>query len=269
MSLEGRTRDLSEAGVLVSADASDLPVGKPVKLELTHPVSGDRLEVEGNVSRHVEAEGTVAAVGIEFGEDLSDGDLSAFVEEVHRAEEELQRTGIYGEIEELGMVALLRMLGTTAKQGTLTIASGVEEGSLDFENGVLRHAELADLRGVKALSRFLSWDRGRFEFHARLGAADGEPVDLPLEEAIQEAIRHHGDLIQAELTGVLEPTARFSIDGERLLGEESLTRTQEAVLDLVAASFSVRRILDVIPQPDAEVIEALKSLLQGGVIRPA
>ena len=48
MSLEGRTRDLSEVGVLISADASDLPIGKAVKLELAHPVSGDRLECRGH-----------------------------------------------------------------------------------------------------------------------------------------------------------------------------------------------------------------------------
>jgi Tfp pilus assembly protein PilZ len=268
MSLEGRTRDVSEAGVLVSADASGLPTGTAVKLELAHPESGERLEVEGKVSRHVETEGTVAAVAIEFGGTAGGEKLAEFVDDVHRAEKELERAGIYGAIEELGIAALVRMLGTNVRQGTLTLVSGVEEGSIDFEKGMLRCVRLGELRGVKALSRFLAWKKGSFEFHARLGPAEREPVAIALEDAIQEAMRQHEDLIRTERTDILDPTACFAIEGERLLGESGLTKTQEAVLDLVAASFTVRRILDVIPQPDAEVIDALRSLLDGGGIRP-
>jgi Tfp pilus assembly protein PilZ len=268
MSLEGHTRDLSRSGALVSADASDLPVGKAVTLELVHPVTGEELEVEGSVSRHVETEGTVAAVGIEFGPEASDDGVAAFVEDASQAETERQRTGIYGAIQELGMAALLRMFALNARRGTLTVTSGVEDGTIGFENGILRHVQLGEVRGVKALSRFLTWERGDFEFHARLDPADGEPVAVAVEEAIQEAIRQREDMIRAELTDMLDPAACFAIDGEALRGENGLSKTEEAVLDLVAARFSVRRILDVIPQPDAEVIEALRSLLDGEVIRP-
>ena len=37
-SLDGRTRDLSQTGVLVSADGSELPIGKLIRLELEHPI---------------------------------------------------------------------------------------------------------------------------------------------------------------------------------------------------------------------------------------
>ncbi len=268
MSLEGHTRDLSRTGALISADASDLPIGKAVKLELVHPVTGEEFEVEGAVSRHVETEGTVAAVGIEFGPETSDEGVAAFVEDASQAETERQRSGIYGAIGELGMAALLRMFALNARRGTLTVSSGVEDGSIGFENGILRQVQLGEVRGVKALSRFLSWDQGNFEFHARLDSTDAEPLSVAVEEAIQEAIRQREDMIRAELTDMLDPAACFAIDGERLRGENGLSKTEEAVLDLVAARFSVRRILDVIPQPDAEVIEALKSLLDGEIIRP-
>ena len=84
----------------------------------------------------------------------------------------------------------------------------------------------------------------------------------------QEAIRQREELIRAEFNGILDPAACFAIDGEALHGESSLTKIEEAVIDLVAARFSVRRILDVIPQPDADVFAALKSLLDGEIIRP-
>jgi hypothetical protein len=268
ISLEGRTRDLSESGVLISADASGLPIGKAVKLELVHPVSGERLGVEGAISRHVETEGTVAAVGIEFGAEEADGDVAAFLEDVNRVERDLKGAGIYGAIEVLGMAALVRMFGTTANRGTLTVISGVEDGSIGFENGTLRYVQLGELRGVKALSRFLSWEQGSFEFYARLDPAEGEAGALGLEDAIQEAIRQRDELIQAGLSGSLDPGACFKIDGETLLGESGLTKVEEAVLDLVAAGFSVRRIVDVVPEPDAEAIKAVKSLLDREIIRP-
>jgi hypothetical protein len=269
ISLEGRTRDLSEAGVLVSADASDLPIGKAVNLELAHPVSGDRLEVDGTVSRHVETEGTVAAVGIEFGRDAADSGVATFVNEVSQAEQELKRAGIYGVIEELGMQTLVHMFGMNAKRGTLTLVSGVEDGSVGFESGTLREARQGELRGVKALARLLSWERGSFEFHARLDPVEGEPDAMPLEDALAQAARQHEDAIQATHAGTLGPATRFTIDGEALRGELGLTKSQEAVLDLVAVGFTVRRILDVIPQPDAEVVEALQSLLDAEILRPA
>jgi PilZ domain/Domain of unknown function (DUF4388) len=267
MSLEGRTRDMSESGVLISADASGLPIGKAVKLELLHPVSGERLEVEGEISRHIETEGTVAAVGIEFSGEAAEGEVSSFLEDVSQVERELKRTGIYGVIEVLGIAALVRMFGTTATQGTLTLVSGVEDGSIGFENGMLRYVQMGELRGAKALSRFLSWEQGTFEFHAHLDPAEDEAAPLVLEDAMQEAIRQREELIQVGLSCSLAPAACFKIDGKTLLGESGLTKIEEAVLDLVAAGFSVRRILDVIPEPDAEVIKAVKSLLDGEIIR--
>jgi Tfp pilus assembly protein PilZ len=268
ISLEGRTRDLSEAGALVSADASGLPVGKDVTLELVHPDTGEQVEIEGTVSRHVETEGTVAAVGIEFGAETSGDEVGTFVEDVSQAEEERQRNGIYGAIGELGIATVVRMLATNAKRGTLTVISGAEDGSMGFENGILRHVQLGETRGVKALSRLLSWERGRFEFHAQLEPVDGDPLNTAVEEAIQQATHQREDLVRIESTDLLDPAACFKIDAEALRSERGLTKTEEAVLDLVAVRFSVRRILDVIPQPDAEVIEALRNLLDGKIIQP-
>jgi hypothetical protein len=268
LSLEGRTRDISESGVLISADASGLPIGKAVNLELVHPVSGERLEVEGEISRHVETEGTVAAVGIEFGGKGVEGRVAAFLEDVSQVERELKRTGIYGAIEVLGIAALVRMFGATAERGTLMLVSGVEEGSIGFENGMLRYVQMGELRGAKALSRFLAWEQGTFEFHAHLDPVDGEEDPIVLEEAIQEAIRQREELSEVGLTCRFEPTDRFRIDGKALLGESGLTKIEEAVLDLVAAGFSFRRILDVLPEPDAEVLKAVKHLLDGEIIRP-
>lgn len=269
MSLGGRTRDLSEAGVLVSADASDLPIGKRVALELVHPVSGESMAVEGTVARHVETEGTVAAVAIEFSSDAPSTGVEAFVKSVREFEADQRRRGIFGAVEELGAERLVRMFGSAAEQGTLSVVSGQEEATICFEKQTLRHAQLGELQGVKALARVFSWQHGCFEFHARLDPGLPEAEPIALGEAIAEAREQCAERMRSGLVESLDPAAHFRVDRQKLLAGGVLTQTQEAVLDLVAAGFSVRRIIDVIPESDAEVAEALAQLKQRGIILPA
>src|SRR4030095_6611579 len=118
VSLEGRTRDVSESGVLLSVDGSDLPVGKGVRLTLVHPDTGERVEVQGRVARHVEGAGTGAAVAIDFEVGTPANALSGFVRDVQALEARRGARGIAGAIEELGMGNLLQMFGPVSRGGT-------------------------------------------------------------------------------------------------------------------------------------------------------
>ena len=266
LDLSGRTRDLSQSGVLVSTDGTDLPVGRKVRLELQHPESGRPIEVRGRVSRHVEGEGTVAAVGISF-EDTGDEGLAAFVEEVRQNEERQVESGITGVIQELGMANLIQMLGQSSPLGTLTASHGSEEGIVAFEHGQLRYAQLGGLSGVKALARMLSWDEGAFEFRAHVDPITDEDEPQHLEMAILEAVRQ---LDEAKLADAprFRGDQTFRIDREALGAQSGLPKAEEAVLDLATAGFTVRRILDVIPESDAQVFEALTSLAEAGILLP-
>ena len=62
--LSGRTRDLSPTGLLVSVDGEELPVGRDVRVEFTHPTTRAVIEIPGKVVRHIESEGVVPAVAI-------------------------------------------------------------------------------------------------------------------------------------------------------------------------------------------------------------
>jgi hypothetical protein len=48
--------------------------------------------------------------------------------------------------------------------------------------------------------------------------------------------------------------------------ETELSKTEAAVIDLVRAGFSVRRMVAIIPEPDPEIHRALASLHDQGVI---
>lgn len=266
VSLDGRTRDLSESGVLLSVDGNDLPVGKGVRLTLVHPDTGERVEVQGRVARHLEASGTVAAVAIDFEPGSPATALSGFVRDVQALEARRRARGISGAIEELGMGNLLQMFGQFSRGGTLTAASGAEEGVVAFERGRLRYCRLGSLAGTKALARLLSWEQGHFEFHAEVDALPEEGTPLSLEAALLEAARQLDEMRRLE-PGNLDPSARLRLDTEALAGHrEPLSKTEEAVVDLAAAGLSIRRLLDVIPESDAQILEAIRTLAGRGLV---
>jgi hypothetical protein len=266
--VEGVTRDLSESGALISGDASELPPGKTVRLQLRHPETGDPVEVRGRVSRHLETPGTVAAVSVEFEVPAERRpDLAALVRAAEQVHQERTAAGISGRIEELGMPSLIQMLGRSSPQGTLSATSGTEEGVLAFEGGNVRYVRLGATRGLKAFARMLQWSEGSFEFHAHVDALDVEDEPLRLEAALLEAMRRI-DEAQRAGTAPLDPTGRFQVDRVALAAVGALAKVEEAVVDLATAGFTVRRILDVVPEDDAQVSAALLALVEQGVLRP-
>lgn len=267
VSIDGRTRDLSESGVLISADASELPVGKRVALSLRHPETGERVQVAGRVTRHEQGEGAVAAVAIAFEGPHDDPALAAFVEAARESEAQRGREGIRGNIDEIGMASLLQMLAQSSRQGTLTVTRGSEEGVVAFDGGRLRYARLGAARGRKALMRLVAWPEGRFVFHAAVDPLDEEDEPASLDALLLDAARV---LDEAAHAGgpALDPGASFRLDRGALASNGGLSKTEEAVVDLAAADFTVRRMLDVIPEDDGEIRRAIGALVEKGVIVP-
>ena len=266
--VEGVTRDLSESGALISADASALPPGKTIRLQLRHPETGDPVEVNGRIARHLATPGTVAAVSVEFEvPEERKPDLAALVRAAEQVHQQRAAAGIAGRIEELGMPNLIQMLGRSSPRGTLSVTSGTEEGLLAFEAECLRYARLGSTRGIKALTRMLRWSAGSFEFHAHVDALEVEDEPVRLEAALLEAMRR---IDEADRSGdaPLDPTGRFQVDRAALAGIGNLAKVEEAVVDLATAGFTVRRILDVVPEDDAQVSAALLSLIEQGVLQP-
>ena len=267
LSLDGRTRDISDTGVLVSADASELPIGKTVQLQLQNPETGEQFSVAGKVSRHIEGEGTVAAVGVDF--EPADGQrtqLQGFVDDAKRIEAERTEGGISGRIEELGMANLLQMLCNSSQLGTLTARVGAEEGVFAFEDGVVRYVRLGSLRGIKALSRMFTWEAGRFQFHSHVDDLDEEDDSIPLTNALLEAARQLDEAVRPGLRQ-FDPRTTFSVDLSAIPSTE-LTQVENAVLELAMPGLTLRRILDVIPETDATVLEAIAAMAERGVMTP-
>jgi len=266
--LSVRTRDLSATGVLVGLEGlSPAPVGETVRLSLPHPRTGETLEVEGRVVRHLESEGGVPALAVAFTErEALRPDVVRFVEELGSLGHARSLAALRGDLGSTGLAALLQELSSVSPEGVLTVTRGPEEGRVVFRDGRLRAARLGSVSGTKALSRMLAWTGGRFEFHPQAEAGADEE-ELGLEHALLDATRQ---LDERASTGSLPVPldARLGVLAASDAEESGRTKTEEAVVDLARAGLPVRAILDVIPEEDAAVLRALAGLLDRGVLGP-
>lgn len=265
----GRTRDLSPTGLLISVDGEELPVGRDVRVELTHPKTGEKIDLAAKVVRHIEGEGVVPAVALALKPGAKRADLERFVADVKQIDAERQKGGIRGPLEELGGASMLQMFAALSKQGTLTVTHGAEEGVVAFENGLLALAHVGSVKGVKALARILSWRDGFFEFRAHVDPLAETGTPMSMEGAILDALRVLDE--SNRLSGPQLPaSAKLEVARDRLEATgQPLGKTEQAVLELAAAGFTVRRILDVIPENDAAIRSAIAFLLDRGIIRLA
>jgi Tfp pilus assembly protein PilZ len=263
--VEGHTRDLSRCGVLVSVRGEGIPRGEKVRLSLTHPTTGESREVDGVVMRDIQTDGTVAGLGIAFEPPENEReDLERFVDEIQTTEHTRRMGGINGGIAEVGIQNLLQMFVSFMPTGTLTLQQGEHEGLIGFENGMLCFARLGAASGLKAMVRLLSWTEGRFEFHASLDAVEESEARMPLEAALFEAVRllDEGEQIDRSCLPA-DAKLRITKPGTEW---DDLSKIELTVLELVQAGFTVKRMVDLIPEPDPEIYRALAALYDSGTI---
>ena len=266
--LHAYSRDISSSGVMVSIFSGSVRVGSRVKLTLDHPDTSELFEVAAFVAREVETGEDVIALGMEFQpEDGTKPDLERFVSEIQSAQHTRRLGGIGGPIDDLGPQNVLQMFGMSAPAGTITFRRGEEEAVIGFESGLIRFVSLGAWTGMKALLRILAWREGMFEFCARLDDFhSATKAPLPLEAALLDALRQQDELSDLDL-GRIPAEARVAVAGDlAALSDSPPSKTVEAVLDLAEAGFTVRRIVDVLPDTDLEIYRALGELADAGVV---
>jgi Tfp pilus assembly protein PilZ len=267
ISLSGHTRDISLCGVLVSAPGDSMPVGTRVQLTIDHPSNGQSLGVEATVTRQVASKGGVVALAIEFDPPPEQqDDVHSFIADLQSAEHSRRLGGMRGSLTEIGPQNLLQMLSKTAPCGTLTVQHENEEAVIGFEEQMLCYAQLGPVSGMKALTRVLGWEEGAFEFHARFEPMMSEHPPMLLDAALLEATRNLDELRTLDLSVLpLNATVCFQSTPAGPGGAEA-SKVESAVLDLSRGKLTIRRIIDLIPEPDVEILRAITFLADLGSI---
>lgn len=268
----GRTRDLSDSGVLVSVEGEPVPVGHDVALTLEHPRTGDSMELHGRVVRHVTSDdGEVTALGIQFVvPEQRSGEVERFVADVKACEHSRRLGGIHGPISELGAEALLKMFMGSAPRGTLVLRRGAHEGRIVFEDGRVRGARLGRAKGMKAFKALLRWREGEFEFFTRPEEVDAGQEPLSLDAAVRRLEDISATLAPEpglEPERALPPDdTKLSVNVALVKALRGLDKTESAVIELATVGMTIGKIVDIIPEPEDETRAALGSLLERGLI---
>lgn len=327
--LVGQTRDVSASGLLLEVKGEPVPVGDSVSLILDHPVTGEKMQVEGRVVRHVKSSrGQVTAMGVELAQSgARQTEVASFMSDVQATEHSRRLGAINGPIAELGISNLLQMFASTMPQGTLSVVNDDADGTIGFESGQLLWAEIDGLHGQPALETMLALRSGYFELESRLVeplAGRDDPVSLeaailealcaldegnrdaastPAPEEVKAKPRRKAsgskraakaprpknahkvpasskpvgkialEKVAAEAAKPAPPPRRtkspatFRIDVDAL--EESrddLDQTETAVVELAQVGMNVDKMLEVIPEPQIEVLIAIDALVARGVL---
>lgn len=267
---EGRTRNISRYGALVDPYGDPVPIGEAITITITHPSTGEELEVHGTVQRHeVSESGEVTGLGVEFHLPEADAENNTrFLEDVQRREHSRRLGAMTGPIEELGISTLLTMFGTCSAGGTLTVSHQGDEGFVVFQDGMLRAARLGSAAGQQALTRMMAWRSGIFEFEVHVDASRFEGPPVPLERALLEALRGAEEKRPEKIMLRSNTKLRVDTDAAEDAGT-ALSQTDRAILELAGAGMTVGKIVEIIPESKSQVTGALAKLVKRGVISPA
>jgi type IV pilus assembly protein PilZ len=265
--VRGRTRNLSKSGVLIDVQEGTAAIGERVRVSLPHPAGGEGLALDGAVVRAATSAGRVSALAVRFDDpEIHRGAVERFLAELQQAEHTRRLGAITGPIGELGPQTIVQMLANATRRGTIYLRHAEEEGLLCFDGGMLRAARIGPLTGMKALIRMMRWEEGTFEFHSGLDQPGVAGAPLPLAAALFEAVRNidEGRRVDASAFPLqARLVACHTAEGE-FTG--ALSKVEEALLDVAQAGFTVQRALEVIPEADPEILRALRSLIDAGML---
>jgi Tfp pilus assembly protein PilZ len=258
------TLNVSRSGMLLPADADPLPVGEKIRVTLTHPRTGEALQLEGAVVRHEQQDGRVCGLGIQFTGDAAE--QARFLEDSSAAAHARALGGISGDLSAIGVPNLLQMFPNSSTEGTLVVQH--EDGRLArvlFENSELRHASVGPIEGPKALTRLVGWTAGSFEFTPAILPGEPDGPRISIELALLEALQHHDELEHLDVCQ-LPPTALIEwTRSDARPGDDP--KLESEIVGQLETPRSVREVVDAVDSFDVCVYRAILSLIDCGSLR--
>jgi DNA-binding response OmpR family regulator len=173
-----------------------------------------------------------------------------------------------GSVEHLAISDLLQILALNAKDGTVRLQRPDRDGRIEFVSGRIVDAQVGSVHGTKALFRMLGWTDATFRVIAREGAAPKETITMATSNVLMEGLvsldewNRWGGMLPAPLTKIA-----LADDAQQLVQGRALRPVERDLLARSRSGVLVGRVLEESPYPDAQVAEAICTLLARGVVR--
>lgn len=199
-------------------------------------------------------------------------ELHARIERILERLHEIERRGhgdalLSGDVRHMPLSDLLQILSLNGKDGTVVLEQGTERGSIVLVAGSIVHAACGRVVGVKALYRMLGWNAATFKVKSAAGEPIQRSVDQPTTSVLMDGLvsldewnRWHL-MLPAEET-VLEPAP----DVRERIASRRLAPAEAEVLTRAEGGAPVREILEKSLFPDADLAEAMCTLISTGVL---
>ncbi|MBS2030562.1 MAG: DUF4388 domain-containing protein [Deltaproteobacteria bacterium] len=170
---------------------------------------------------------------------------------------------IEGSLKQMGIADLLQILAGNRRTGRIELTSNGHRGEIHLGDGRPVNARVGGVEGEKALFRLLSWREGSFAF-TPLPTAPPARIDRGMEDALLEGMRQADEA--ARIAERLPSTAAFiALAPGAQIPNELHPITQQVVQALVE-SLPLGEVLDRCPATDFEVLAAIASLIDKGLV---
>lgn len=97
--------------------------------------------------------------------------------------------GLSGNLAQLPLVDLLKMLVAGGQSGHLELVSGLDKGDIYMAKGELVHAECNLQSGEAAFAQLASWQKGQFHFDSQLNQAPTRTIQKTLDQLLADSAR--------------------------------------------------------------------------------
>jgi len=136
-------------------------------------------------------------------------------------------------------------------------------GEVVFDGGEVVAAGAGEARGVKAFCRLGRRQGGAFRVWPaeRCPLPEGErEIDAPVDDLVIRAVE------DASVGELPSPRTRLEVEMEPVLVADDLDPRQQAILTVAHTGLTVGRLLDALPEPDGELVQALWELRDRGLV---
>ena len=161
--------------------------------------------------------------------------------------------GLTGNLAQLPLIDLLKMLIAGGQTGRLGLSSGLDSGEVFLHQGVIVHAEADTAWGENAFIRLVGWTAGQFRFEPHVPAPD-RTIEKPLDTLLADAARVASE---REAIRRIVPSASATVRMARVAPGPSVT-VEAADWELLAMLGADPTIEDLATEFGIDEFEAMK-----------